>query len=192
LKNCYDILMNNFEMMKRAGKKVLLIVLILSAFWLNFVWSSAPQTNTTQSKKTLYKVVKVIDGDTITVEIDGKKESIRMIGIDTPEMVDPRKSVQCFAKEASNKTKMTLNGKNVFLSADISQGDRDKYNRLLRYVFLEDNTNFNKLMISEGYAHEYTYNIPYKYQQEFKQAEKEARENKRGLWANDACALPVK
>lgn len=179
-------------MMKRAGKKVLLIVLILSAFWLNFVWSSAPQTNTTQSKKTLYKVVKVIDGDTITVEIDGKKESIRMIGIDTPEMVDPRKSVQCFAKEASNKTKMTLNGKNVFLSADISQGDRDKYNRLLRYVFLEDNTNFNKLMISEGYAHEYTYNIPYKYQQEFKQAEKEARENKRGLWANDACALPVK
>ena len=72
--------------------------------------------------------------------------------------------------------------------ADDTQGDRDKYGRLLRYVFLEDGTNFDKLMIEEGYGHEYTYDIPYMFQSEFQQAEADAQANKRGLWADDACA----
>ncbi len=119
--------------------------------------------------------------------IDGKKETLRLIGIDTPETVDPRKPVQCFGKEASAKAKSLLSGKSVRLEADPTQGERDKYQRLLRYVFLEDGTNFDKLMISEGYAHEYTYNTPYKYQSEFKQAQKEAEASKVGLWADNAC-----
>lgn len=150
----------------------------------NVVTTSSP-TPTTQSN--LYAVSSVIDGDTIQVNIDGKKETIRLIGIDSPETVDPRKPVQCFGKEASEKAKSLLSGKSVRLESDPTQGERDKYQRLLRYVFLEDGTNFNKLMISEGYAHEYTYNIPYKYQSEFKQAQKEAEENNRGLWADNAC-----
>lgn len=137
----------------------------------------------------LYRVSSVIDGDTIQVVIDGEKETLRLIGIDTPETVDPRKPVQCFGKEASAKAKALLSGKSVRLESDPTQGERDKYQRLLRYVFLEDGANFNKLMINEGYAHEYTYNIPYKYQSEFKQAQKEAEENKRGLWADDACLI---
>jgi micrococcal nuclease len=135
----------------------------------------------------LYEVVDVVDGDTISVIIEGKIEKLRLIGIDTPETVDPRKSVQCFGKEASDKAKELLSGKKVFLEKDNSQGERDKYNRLLKYVILEDKTNFNKKMIEEGFAHEYTYNIPYKYQEEFKRAEKEARENKKGLWAENTC-----
>ena len=138
-------------------------------------------------QKETFKVIKVIDGDTINVDINGKVETLRLIGIDSPETVDPRKPVQCFGKEASAKAKSLLSDKSVRLEADPTQGERDKYQRLLRYVFLEDGTNFNKLMISEGYAHEYTYNIPYKYQSEFKQAQKEAEENKRGLWADNAC-----
>lgn len=138
-------------------------------------------------QKETFKVIKVIDGDTINVEINEKVETLRLIGIDSPETVDPRKPVQCFGKEASAKAKSLLSGKSVRLESDPTQGERDKYQRLLRYVFLEDGTNFNKLMISEGYAHEYTYNIPYKYQSEFKQAQKEAGENKRGLWADNAC-----
>ncbi len=148
--------------------------------------SSPIPTSTPQS--TLYIVSSVIDGDTIQVIIDGKKETLRLIGIDTPETVDPRKPVQCFGKEASAKAKSLLSGKSVRLEADPTQGERDKYQRLLRYVFLEDGTNFNKLMISEGYAHEYTYNTPYKYQSEFKQAQKEAETNKVGLWADNACS----
>ena len=150
----------------------------------NFV-ESVNQTESTQGN--LYKVVRVVDGDTVAVEINGNKETIRLIGIDTPETVDPRKPVECFGIEASNKAKEILTGKSVKLEADSIVGERDKYGRLLRYIFLEDGTNFNKTMISEGYAYEYTYNSPYKYQDKFKQAEKEAREAERGLWADGVC-----
>jgi endonuclease YncB( thermonuclease family) len=134
-----------------------------------------------------YEVVKVVDGDTLDVSIDGKTERLRLIGIDTPETVDPRKPVQCFGIEASNKAKNTLTGKKVFLEADSTQGERDKYDRLLRYIFLEDGANFNLMMIKEGYAHEYTYGTPYKYQSVFKQAQKDAEAGKKGLWATGVC-----
>lgn len=137
-------------------------------------------------QKKLYKVVKVVDGDTIDVQINGSVFRVRLIGIDTPEVVDPRKPVACFGKEASDKAKEILNGTSVYLENDPTQSDKDKYQRLLRYVFLENETNFNQFMIEEGFAHEYTYDFPYKYQQEFKNAEKDARENKKGLWG-DKC-----
>lgn len=130
-------------------------------------------------------VIKVVDGDTIHVLLDNKDQTIRLIGVDTPETVDPRKKVQCFGKEASEFTKGKLSGKKVFLQNDVTQTNIDKYNRLLRYVVLPDGTNFNKLLIQEGYAHEYTYDVPYQYQAEFKGAQKEAQEKNLGLWS--AC-----
>ncbi|MCK5085452.1 thermonuclease family protein, partial [Candidatus Parcubacteria bacterium] len=87
----------------------------------------------------------------------------------------------------SNKAKEILTGKSFRLEADNIVGQRDKYGRLLRYLFLEDGTNFNKMMINEGYAYEYTFDLPYEYQDEFKQAEKDAREAKVGLWADGVC-----
>ena len=100
--------------------------------------------------------------------------------------------MQCYGKEASDKAKEVLTDKSVSLEADPTQGERDKYNRLLRFVFLEDGTNFNKLMINEGYAHEYTYQSnPYKYQEDFKNAETAAREGKKGLWADNVCITPT-
>lgn len=161
----------------------------MSATTLNQEEDIVPSTISQAQPATLYPVTQVVDGDTIKVLLNGQTETIRLIGLDTPETVDPRKVVQCFGKEASNKAKELLYGKNVILEADNTQGERDKYDRLLRYVFLEDGTLFNKLMISEGYAHEYTYDSnPYKYQLDFKAAEKEARENSRGLWNSETCA----
>lgn len=90
-------------------------------------------------------------------------------------------------KEASEAAKRQLEGKKVALEFDQSQGDKDKYDRLIRYVILENGTNFNKWMILEGYAYEYTYNLPYKYQAEFKQAQATAQANKKGLWADGVC-----
>lgn len=145
--------------------------------------SVSPQRD---SDKTYYRVVNVVDGDTLDVSIDGVVERLRLIGIDTPETVDPRKPVQCFGKEASDRAKELLTGTRVFLESDPSQGERDKYDRLLRYVFFEDGTSFNQKMIREGYAHEYTYDTPYAYQEEFKKAEQDARESKAGLWG-DRC-----
>lgn len=146
------------------------------------------EENSEEPKQLGFKVVKVVDGDTIDVEINGKIERLRLIGIDTPETVDPRKSVQCFGRESSNKAKELLLGQFVNLESDDTQGERDKYKRLLRYVFLPDGTNFNLYMIAEGYAHEYTYQDPYKYQYDFKEAERLARENNKGLWNPSACS----
>lgn len=133
-----------------------------------------------------YRVVRVVDGDTIVVSIDGEEQKIRLLGIDTPETVDPRREVECFGKEASNKTKDFLKFGRVRFESDLSQGDTDNYGRLLRYVFLADGTHVNLELIRLGYAHEYTYNLPYRYQTDFKQAEQEAREAGRGLWG-DIC-----
>lgn len=148
---------------------------------------SKSETQSKTKPNPLYAVSKVTDGDTLEVTIDGKAEKIRLIGIDTPETVDPRKTVECYGKEASDKAKALLSGKKVRLEADKTQGDKDKYNRLLRYVFLEDGTNFNLLMIKEGYATEYTYSTPYKYQVEFKQAQRTASDTDKGLWSPDTC-----
>ena len=147
--------------------------------------SSNPAT--TREKAALYPVVKVVDGDTIDVSVNGEKIRVRLIGLDTPEIVDPRKPVQCFGKAASDEAKRLLNGKLVRLEKDSSQDTYDKYGRLLAYVFLPDETNIGAYMIAEGYGHEYTHNLPYRYQAEFKAAEAEAREEKKGLWADDAC-----
>lgn len=191
-------------MKKITSLFILSIILISSAFFT----SQKPKSNllSTQTKLSttptiqisqqptevnintpLYPVVKVVDGDTIAVKINGKKTTVRLIGINTPETVDPRKPVQCFGKEASNHAKEILTGKEVKLVADPTQDDKDKYGRLLRYVFLADGTNFNLQQIAEGYAFEYTYDIPYQYQPEFKQAQQQARENNKGLWAKDTC-----
>mgnify|MGYP001574645881 CR=1 FL=1 len=135
-----------------------------------------------------YRVVKVVDGDTLDVDIDKKIERLRLIGIDTPETVDPRKSVQCFGIEASSKSKELLEGKFVTLESDDTQSVRDKYKRLLVYVFLPDGTNFNKFMIEEGYAYEYTYDSAYKYQSEFKEAQVSAQSSNKGLWNPSTCS----
>lgn len=154
--------------------------------------TTAQSTPTIQPKqRTLYDVVKVIDGDTIDVSIDGNTQRIRLIGVDTPETVDPRKPVQCFGQEASAKMHKLLDGAKVSLETDQSQGDKDKYDRLLRYVFTEDNINVAHELILSGFAYEYTYNAPYKYQKEFKEAQQFAEKNTLGLWAPDACVTPT-
>ena len=135
----------------------------------------------------LYSIVNVVDGDTVKINIDGNKETLRLIGMDTPETVDPRKPVQCFGTEASNKAKELLSGQKIRIEQDPTQSERDIYGRLLAYIYREDGLFFNKYMIEQGYAHEYTYNIPYKYQVEFKVAEKSARDNQLGLWSSDTC-----
>ncbi len=152
--------------------------------------NNTPQTVPTEqpvANSDVYLITDVVDGDTIKIRKDGVIETLRLIGIDTPETVDPRKPVQCFGKEASSMAKQLLLGKNVRIESDSTQDTRDKYGRLLVYVFRDDGLFFNKHMIVEGYAYEYTYNIPYKYQAEFKSAQENARSSGKGLWSSDTC-----
>jgi len=147
-----------------------------------------PSAKVQKSDRQKVTVVNVTDGDTFKVLIDGKTETVRIVGIDTPETVDPRKSVQCFGKEASDYSKQLLQGKTMYLETDKSQADRDHYQRLLRFVFFEDGSDFGLSLIRDGYAHEFTYNSnPYIYQSAYLKAQTEARENNRGLWNANAC-----
>jgi endonuclease YncB( thermonuclease family) len=149
----------------------------------------APAAATAQELQVPASVVRVVDGDTVDVQLpDSRTERIRLIGIDTPEVVDPRKPVQCFGREASAHAHELLDGQFVSLELDASQGERDVYGRLLAYVWLADGRNFGEAMIADGYAHEYTYNQPYTYLVAFSAAQDAAITNQLGLWSPATCA----
>lgn len=140
----------------------------------------------TTSPKNQFKVLKVIDGDTIQVYYHDKITSVRFIGIDTPETLDPRRPVGCFGKEASDETKRLLSDKTITLEKDVSE--TDKYDRILRYVYLpldDGNSLFvNDYLVRQGFAHISTYPPDVKFDKRFLDAQKEARDNNRGLWSS--------
>ena len=131
-----------------------------------------------------YEVISVTDGDTFEINYNGTKEKVRLIGVDTPESVHPNsKKNNEYGKQASNYTKNLLERKVVKLEFDVSP--RDKYGRLLEYVYLENGEMLNKKQLKKGYAQVATYPPNVKYVEDFKTIQKEARENKVGFWAKD-------
>lgn len=132
---------------------------------------------------TVALIVSVVDGDTVKVRPTPTApiETVRLIGIDTPETKHPRLPVQCFGPEASAEAKRLLAGKRVVLERDPSQGDRDRYGRKLRYVW-RGNTLINEQLVRGGFAREYTYRTSYRYQWRFRDAQRLARGEQRGLW----------
>lgn len=122
---------------------------------------------------------RAVDGDTLVIEMNGGSEKVRLIGVDTPETVHPQKPVEHYGKEASAFTQRMVENKMVRLEYDWQQ--RDKYGRLLAYVYLEDGTFLNAEIIKQGYGFAYT-RFPFKYLDEFREYEKQARESKLGLW----------
>ena len=136
------------------------------------------------SQPGLYEVVHVYDGDTISVRgTNNREDKVRFIGIDTPEKNHPSRPVQCFSYEATNHLKMLIGTSNVRLVADPTNTNRDRYDRLLRYVYLPDGTSLNAKMIEDGYAFAYT-SFPVIKMDEFLKLEKEAKDANRGLWGS--------
>lgn len=133
-----------------------------------------------------YAVDSFEDGDTITVDMNGTEERIRMIGVDTPETQDPRVPVQCFGKAASEFTLKLIGENPVRLEADPTNTNRDRYNRLLRYVYLPDGRLVNAEIIKAGYGFAYTL-FPFEKLEEFRAYEAQAREQNLGLWG--ACDI---
>lgn len=129
------------------------------------------------------RVTRVVDGDTIVVDNNGKEEKIRVIGINTPETVDPRREVECYGPEASARAKELLEGQTVTLTPDLTQDESDRYGRLLRYVGLTDGTDFGEFLIEGGYAFEYTYETAYERQAAYQTAEATAQVNTQGIWS---------
>jgi micrococcal nuclease len=155
--------------------------LLLVFFFGKFNYPAVPAKTQDASFVT---ITKVIDGD--TVEIAGGKK-VRLIGIDTPETVDPRRPVGCFGRQASDFTKSGLLNQFVRLEKDVSE--TDKYGRLLRYVWLGDEL-FNETLVRQGYAHASSYPPDIKYQDRFTAAQAIARQAKLGLWGQECGGLP--
>lgn len=131
----------------------------------------------------VYKVVRVVDGDTVVLNMHGQNVTVRLVGLNTPEVIAPHQSVQCFGPEASKIAHTLLDDTSVHFEPDPSQGVFDKYYRTLGYIFLQDGTNFNQYMIERGYGKEYTFKSTYKYQKDYKAAQAQAQSQKRGLWS---------
>lgn len=132
----------------------------------------------------LYQVTEFVDGDTIAVNMNGHSEKVRFIGVDTPETHKPNTPVQCYGTEAAAYTKRRIGLGKVKLVADPLTTDRDRYNRLLRYVYLEDGTDLDKAIISDGYGFYYPY-FAFSKANEFDDAQASARSANKGLWS--AC-----
>lgn len=162
-------------------------IYLLVSFWPKEFHFSFSGWNRGQSQETVSgedwaRVTRAVDGDTIELE---NGEKVRYVGINTPESVDPRRKVECFGEEASAFNKNLVEGKKVRLEKDIS--DRDKYGRLLRFVFLEDATLVNEVLVREGYAYASSYTPDISKKEFFREAEAEAMTNMRGLWRSDTC-----
>jgi len=141
-------------------------------------------TSSIVKEQTRTTVIRIVDGDTIEL---ADKTILRYIGIDTPELHHPTKSIQCFGNEAMLKNKELVEGKDIIMEQDVSNTDR--YKRLLRYVWLaQDATSsakglfVNDYLIREGYAYAATFPPDVMYQDVFKESQQYARENKIGLW----------
>lgn len=145
--------------------------------------------NVTTSTNAL--AIRAVDGDTIEVRIDGASEDVkvRLLGVDTPESVDPRRPVECFGKEASKYTASRVDGRRVRLEADPKADEVDKYGRLLRNVILGDGTDLNAALIADGYAHAYlSFPLDARRKAELTRLEEEAKLARRGLWSPDTCS----
>jgi micrococcal nuclease len=157
----------------------ILFVLVFGLIFVVFKFFPPPRSpgqGLNQTTGQTAKVVRAVDGDTIELE-NGDK--VRYIGIDTPETVDPRKSIQCFGIEAKSYNENLVLNKTVRLEKDVS--DKDSFGRLLRYVYVGD-IFVNDKLVREGYARVSTFPPDVKFSDQFLAAEREAREANRGLW----------
>lgn len=146
---------------------------MLHALLLSLLLATTPQTA---------RVVTVHDGDTITVRIDGHTEKVRLVGIDSPELQDERQAYRDAAYAARNYARLRLGGETVTLEPEPRQGDRDRNNRLLRYVILKDGTNVNEELVGKGYARVYD-RFVFTLKPQFKSVEAEAKRQKLGVWS---------
>ena len=178
-------------MARRYRKKHLFTsVIILLLSWLIYFgqqhgWFGTAGKAVESNQPGLYSIAHYVDGDTIAVNMNGKTETVRFIGIDTPETHKPNTPVQCYGPAAAAHTQNAIKaqGGKVRLDSDPLSTNRDRYNRLLRYVYLPDGTNLNELNIQQGYAFYYPY-FPFSKSKQFEADEKQAMAANRGLWGN--------
>lgn len=158
---------------------VLLIALGIAAHKLGWVKPIDPSTFMKYEPGS-YAIKTFVDGDTVIIDMSGVDETIRFIGVDTPETHKPDTPVECYGPSAAAYTKQRIGQQRIRLISDRLTTNRDRYDRLLRYVVLEDGTTLNKELIEKGYG--FAYDFPFARKQEFHDAMSAARTHTSGLW----------
>ncbi len=166
---------------KRSPLRIILLRLLLFLILINIITILFALFDNDAGERDIAFVKRIIDGDTLIIIIRGVEESVRLIGVDAPESNHPLKPVQFFSRESMQFLERLAAGKNVFLEYD--QQKRDKYERLLAYVFLEDGRLLNAEIIKEGFGFAYL-KYPFQRMEEFKVYEEKARRGEKGLWKN--------
>lgn len=169
----------------RGISLALLLIVAVLTYGQNQGWFGTVTKGVETAQPGLYSIDHYVDGDTIAVTMDGRRETVRFIGIDTPETHKPNTPVQCYGPAAAAHTQNAIKaaGGKVRLVSDSLSTNRDRYNRLLRYVYLPDGTNLNELNVQQGYAFYYPY-FPFSKKTEFAAAQASAQDGKKGLWGN--------
>ncbi len=182
-------------MFRRRHKALSMLVFVLGLIYIvanQSGWlKNTPQTivkSAQVNQPGLYAINHFVDGDTIAVNMNGSVETIRLIGVDTPETHKPNSPVQCYGPEAASFTKQLIGQNSVRLQADSLDTNRDRYGRLLRYVYLPDGRMVETELINNGYAFAYT-QFPFEKTDDFKASQQTAQAAKKGLWS--ACQVTV-
>jgi micrococcal nuclease len=170
----------------RQLRTLIALLLIVAAAYIADVPFPIPQGE--PQLNGFHRVMQVYDGDTIAILKDGERVTVRLIGIDTPEVDTPYTKAECYGSEASKAARELLLDQMVRIETDPTQDMYDVYQRLLAYVFVPSDTNpagilANKYLIEQGMAREYTFKEPYTHQAAFKASEATARSEKKGLWS---------
>ena len=174
--------------MDKKFSLVILCLLLFIIFNSSFIIALDPSGVSKQKMKNLKRVqvVGVIDGDTVKLDTG---ESVRLIGLDTPELNPPTGPIEYYGLQAKKFTKDKLLGQRVYLEYGAEKFD--EYDRTLAYIYLADGTLFNAQLLEEGYAHLLAIAPNLEYLDHFKKEVKAARKNKRGLWQKRNLGLPI-
>lgn len=158
-------------------RKKFIFVILLSIF---ITSGCSVETDVTGDEATF---IRVVDGDTLIAEIDGKEEYVRLLLVDTPETKHPSKDVQPFGEEASLLMEDTFE-KNETIGLEFGTEKRDKYDRILAYLYNADDVMFNELLLEEGLARvAFVYPPNDKYVDDFYEIEEQAMNDHKGIWS---------
>lgn len=176
-------------MTKRSQKKLATLITSLLILFVGLVMQFKTQNNRQEEaiQPGFYEVLSIADGDTITVDMEGKKEKVRFIGVDTPEVAHNKGEVsQCYAEKAKAFTEASIDGKRVKLVADEKGSNRDRYGRLLRYVYSHDSRPIDEQLVSEGFGFAVD-GFSYSKKEVYLELMDDAELGRKGLWG--ACAI---
>jgi micrococcal nuclease len=130
------------------------------------------------------RVVRIVDGDTIKVRLGDRNETVRYLGVDTPETVKPNTPVQCYGKQASEYNRRQVEGRQVRLRYSVER--RDRYGRLLAYVYVDGSKHsINADLVARGYGEELVIPPNVEHAERYRRLEQQARDRRLGLWG--AC-----